>query len=148
MTAHILTPEELALLTLVQNELVPAYGDLPAAGALGAALTVDAYLSERPLLRRPVLTALRAVEAAAGETPFAELNSAERVGILRKVENDDPEAFSDLVKQTYNAYYTRPDVQASLGIDGPPQPLGFELPAFDESRLARVQAMGKLWRDA
>ena len=75
MTARILTPEELALLTLVQNELVPAYGDLPAAGTLGAALTVDAYLAERPQLRRPVLTALRAVEAAAGETPFAELDA-------------------------------------------------------------------------
>ncbi|MDE2867208.1 MAG: gluconate 2-dehydrogenase subunit 3 family protein [Chloroflexota bacterium] len=148
MTAHILTPEELALLTLVQDELVPAYGDLPGAGTLGGALTVDAYLAERPWLRRPVLTALRAVEAAAGETPFAELDSGGRVGILRRVEGEDPEAFTELVKQTYNAYYTRPDVQASLGIDGPPQPLGFELPAFDESRLARVQAMGKLWRDA
>jgi len=148
MTARILTPEELALLTLVQNELVPAYGDLPAAGTLGGALTVDAYLTERPRLRRPVLTALRAVEAAAGETPFAELNSGERVGILRRVEDATPESFTELVKQTYNAYYTRPDVQASLGIDGPPQPLGFELPAFDESRLARVRAMGKLWRDA
>lgn len=148
MTARILTPEELALLTLVQNELVPAYGDLPGAGTLGGALTVDGYLTERPWLRRPVLTALRAVEVAAGETPFAELDSGGRVGILRRVEDATPESFTELVKQTYNAYYTRPDVQASLGIDGPPQPLGFELPAFDESRLARVQAMGKLWRDA
>ncbi|MCY3896506.1 MAG: gluconate 2-dehydrogenase subunit 3 family protein [Chloroflexi bacterium] len=148
MTARIFTPGELALLTLVQDELVPAHGDLPAAGTLGAALSVDAYLAERPLLRRPVLTALRAVEAAAGDSPFAELDSGERVGILRRVEDAMPESFTELVKQTYNAYYTRPDVQASLGIDGPPQPLGFELPAFDESRLARVQAMGKLWRDA
>lgn len=148
MTARILTPEELALLTLVQDELVPAYGDLPAAGTLGGALTVDAYLTERPWLRRPVLTALRAVEAAAGDTPFAELDSRGRQDALQQVEGDDPESFTELVKQTYNAYYTRPDVQASLGIDGPPQPLGFELPAFDESRLARVQAMGKLWRDA
>ena len=73
MTARILTPEELALLTLIQDELVPAHGDLPAAGTLGAALTVDAYLAERPLLRRPVLTALRAVEAAAGEIPMGKL---------------------------------------------------------------------------
>ena len=148
MTARILTPEELALLTLVQDELVPAYGDLPAAGTLGAALTVDAYLTARPQLRRPVLTALRTIEITAGETPFVELDSGRRIGVLRQVENADPESFSELVKQTYNAYYTRPDVQASLGIDGPPQPLGFKLPAFDESRLARVRAMGKLWRDA
>ncbi len=148
MTAHILTPEELALLTLVQNELVPAYGDLPAAGTLGATLTVDAYLAEQPRLRRPLLTALRAIEVRSGKTPFAELDAGRRVEVLRQVENADPESFSELVKQTYNAYYTRPDVQASLGIDGPPQPMGFRLPAFDESRLARVRAMEKLWRDA
>ncbi len=148
MTPRILSPEELGLLTMVQDELVPAHGDLSAAGTLGAAQTVDAYLAERPQLRHPVLTALRAVEVIAGGTPFVELDSERRVDVLRRVECADPESFSELVKQTYNAYYTRPDVQASLGIDGPPQPVGFELPAFDESRLARVRGMGKLWRDA
>ena len=148
MTTRILTPAELELLTLVQDELVPAYGDLLAAGRLGAALTVDAYLADRPQLRRPVLTALRAIEVAAGATTFVAHDSEGRVGILRQVEADDSESFSELVRQTYNAYYTRPDVQATLGIHAPPQPLGFALPAFDESRLARVLAMGKRWRDA
>ncbi len=148
MTPRILTPEELALLSLIQDELVPSYGDLPPAGTLGTAMTVDGYLAERPQLRRPLLTALRAIEVSSGKTPFAELDSGRRVEVLRQVENGDPGSFSELVKQTYNAYYTRPDVQASLGIDGPPQPMGFKLPAFDESRLARVRAMGKLWRDA
>jgi hypothetical protein len=148
MSARILTSEEFALLTLIQDELVPAYGNLPPAGTLGAALTVDAYLAERPRLRRPILTALRTVEVTAGETPFTELDAAKRAEVLRTVEDAEPEPFSELVKQTYNAYYTRTDVQESLGIDSPPQPSGFKLPAFDESRLARVRAMGKLWRDA
>ena len=148
MTMRVLTSEESALLTEVQDELIPAHGDLPAAGTLGAALTVDSYLAEQPPLRRPILTALRAIEVTAGKTPFVELDSNGRVGVLRQVETSDHQSFSELVKQTYNAYYTRPDVQASLGIDSPPQPIGFELPAFDESRLARVRTMGKLWRDA
>ena len=148
MTARILTPTELELLTLAQDELVPAFGGLPAAGTLGAALTVDGYLAERSQLRRPVLTALRAIEVAAGEQSLADRNAAERVAVLRQAEADAPQAFAELVRQTYNAYYTRPDVQATLGIDQPPQPAGFELPAFDESRLARVRTMGKLWRDA
>ena len=148
MTARILTLAELELLTLVQNELVPAFDALPAAGTLGVALTLDGYLAERSKLRRPVLTALRAIEVAAGGEPLADRTSADRVAVLRQAEADAPEAFAELVRQTYNAYYTRRDVQATLGIDGPPQPVGFELPAFDESRLARVRAMGKLWRDA
>lgn len=148
MTPRILTPTELDLLMLVQDELVPAFAGLPAAGRLGAALTVDVFLAERPALRRPVLTALRAIETAAGEQPLADRDSAGRAAVLRQVEADAPEAFAELVRQTYNAYYTRSDVQATLGIDQPPQPAGFELPAFDESRLARVRAMGKRWRDA
>ncbi len=148
MTMRVLTPAESALLTVVQDELIPAYGDLPAAGTLGAALTVDAYLAEQPQLRRLILTVLRVIEVSAGETSFSELDTSGRVKVLRQVESSNPQPFSELVKQTYNAYYTRPDVQASLGIDSPPQPLGFELPAFDDSRLARVRTMGKLWRDA
>ena len=148
MTMRILLPAELELLTLVQDELVPACGDLPGAGALGTALTVDGYLAERPQLRRPLLTALRAIEVAAGEQPIADLDPADRAAVLRRAEAHAPDAFAELVRQTYNAYYTRPDVQATLGVDEPPQPAGFELPAFDETRLARVRAMGKLWRDA
>ncbi len=148
MTMRVLTSEESALLTEVQDELIPAYGDLPAAGTLGTALTVDAYLAEQPQLRRLILTVLRVIEVTAGKTSFSELDASGRVKVLRQVESSNPQPFSELVKQTYNAYYTRPDVQASLGIDSPPQPLGFELPAFDDSRLARVRAMGKLWRDA
>lgn len=148
MTARILTRAELELLTLIQDELIPAYGTLSAAGTLGAALTVDGYLADRPQLRRPLLTALRAVEVAAGDQPLQDRESSERVAILQQVEAGQPEAFSELLRQTYNAYYTRPDVQATLGIDEPPQPKGFDLPAFDASRLARVRAMGKLWRDA
>ena len=148
MTLRILTPTEFDLLVVVQDELVPTFGGLPAAGTLGAALTVDGFLAERPELRRPVLGALRAIEVAAGAPALSDLDPSDRVAVLRQVEANAPEAFAELVRQTYNAYYTRPDVQATLGIEGPPQPEGFELPAFDESRLARVRAMGKLWRDA
>lgn len=148
MTARILTPTELELLTLVQNELVPAFGALPAAGTLGAASTVDGYLAERPGLRRPVLSGLRAIEIATGDQPLADRDPADRVNVLQQAEADAPEAFGELVRQTYNAYYTRPDVQATLGIVEPPQPAGFKLPPFDESRLARVRTMGKRWRDA
>ena len=148
MTARVLTTAELELLTQVQDELVPAYGTLPGAGSLGAGLTVDGYLAERPRLRRPVLTALRAIEVAVGDQLLADCDPRGRVAVLQEAETHKPEAFAELVRQTYNAYYTRPDVQATLGIDAPPQPAGFELPAFDESRLARVRTMGKLWRDA
>ncbi len=148
MTAQVLTAAELALLTAVQDELVPAARSMPAAGALGAARAVDGYLAARPELRRAVLGALRAVDAAAGARPFAALGRNQRLAALRRVEADAPYDFHELVRQTYNAYYTHPQVQAKLGIDRPPQPRGYELPPFDPQRTARVRGMGKLWRDA
>ena len=92
MTARILTPTELELLTLVQNELVPAFGALPAAGTLGAASTVDGYLAERPGLRRPVLSGLRAIEIAAADQPLVDRDPADRVNVLQQAEADAPEA--------------------------------------------------------
>ena len=61
----ILTTEQLALLEAIQNRLIPAQDGMPGAGDAGCPMTIDRFLSERPALRRTVIAALNAVEAAA-----------------------------------------------------------------------------------
>ena len=61
----ILTAEQLALLEAIQNRLIPAQDGMPGAGDAGCPMTIDRFLSERPALRRTVIAALNAVEAAA-----------------------------------------------------------------------------------
>ena len=158
----ILTVEQLALLEAIQNRLIPAQDEMPGAGDVGCANTLDRFLSERPALRRPVLAALGAVEAAAGaraqpsveddaestHAAFAGLAEAEQDAALRAVESARPELFQMLLGQTYTAYYTNPAVLLILGWK-PPQPEGFPTPPpFDEALLANVKRRGKVWRDA
>ena len=159
---EILTAEQLALLAAIQNRLIPALDEMPSAGDAGCPNTIDRFLSERAALRRPVLAALHAIEAAAGERPqasaeddaastyvaFLALSETERDEVLRAVELAHEDLFYTLLDQTYTAYYTNPAVLLILGWN-PPQPEGFPTPPpFDEALLSNVKQRGKIWRDA
>ena len=158
----ILTARQLALLAAIQDRLIPAQDEMPAAGSVGCAGTVDRFLNERPALRRPIFAALSAVEAAAGRcaqamaedeadvthVAFLALSGTERDAVLSAVEAAHPDVFKELLHQTYTAYYTNPAVLLILGWN-PPQPEGFPTPPpFDEALLENVKQRGKLWRDA
>jgi hypothetical protein len=174
----VLSGAQLALLGAIQDRLVPNAGAVPGAGELGCAARVDEYLAERPGLRLALLGILQAIEieaAAAREIAAPQAIEGERAGgreasegadddtrpvflalrpeqrdaVLRAVEVSAPVGFRALVRQTYNAYYTHPVVQAAVGNTSPtPQPGGFPVERFDAARLARVKAAGRRWRDA
>lgn len=145
-----LDPARLQLLTAVQDRLIPREGEMPGAGEIGGAEVVAGYLRERPALQEDITTALDAIEATSGgQGPFGDLAGDDKDAVLRKVEAELPAEFETLWRQTYNSYYTNPAIQEKLGAGAlPPQPQGYMLPAFDESRLDAVKSRGKLWRDA
>jgi hypothetical protein len=113
---------------------------------LGLAGKVDAELAGAPGVRRAYLDGLLAIEAA-GERPFGELDVEEREAALRSVEVAHPVFFAALVEHAYRFYYTDPRVQRAVGpTDGPPQPRGHELPAFDERLLTILRKREPFWR--
>jgi len=68
--------------------------------------------------------------------------------ILHAIETQNPIFFSELVRQTYNGYYTTPQVLRLIGTEGrPPQPLGYELEKGNLELLKKVQDRGQIWRD-
>jgi hypothetical protein len=119
------------MLTAVLDTLLPGDADWPSAGSLdGMAVEAEAA---------PILAALPAGFAAGDEAT------------LRAVEAAQPAAFERLVAAVYLAYYTHPAVRAALervtGYEArPPQPLGYELPPFDESLLATQRKRAPFWR--
>ncbi len=148
---------QLRLLTAVQDRFIPREGDMPGAGELGGAQVVSGYLRERPALHRDIAAALEAVaaksngQATAESEPaaFARLEDSDKDAVLRQVEAEMPREFETLWKQTYNSYYTNEAIQQKLGAGAlPPQPHGYVMPAFDESRLDAVKKRAKGWRDA
>ncbi|MBV8913186.1 MAG: hypothetical protein JOZ05_09135 [Acetobacteraceae bacterium] len=73
-------------------------------------------------------------------------------GALRKLEAQFPEVFDRLVRAAYLAYYTNPDIRRVLEqVAGyparPPQPLGYELPPFDDAMLDRQRRAPPIWRE-
>ena len=121
------------MLTALLDTLLPGDADWPSAGSLdGMAVEAEAA---------PILAALPASFAAGDEET------------LRAVEAAQPAAFERLVSAVYLAYYTHPAVRAVLervtGYEArPPQPLGYELPPFDESLLETQRKRAPFWRPA
>ncbi len=143
----VLTAEQHDLLERVQARLIPAEGERPSAAESGCPAAVDGYLALRPELRRPVLGALQAIAAAAGAEGFAALDESAQYESLRLVEGTHPNEFAELVRETYNAYYSNPAVLERLGAPGPPQPHGYATPPpLDPDRLEAVRRRGRLWK--
>jgi len=71
---------------------------------------------------------------------------------LRLVEAAHPAAFERAVAAVYIAYYTDPAVRDAVErVTGypnrPPQPLGYELPPFDERLLDQQKQRAPFWRE-
>jgi len=143
-----------ATLTAWVATLIPADGDRPDAGALGAAEYIDATVSKVPSLRPALLTALDLVERIAqtkAHKAFAECSADERELLLREFQRDgDADSFQMISDFTYEAYYGHPDVLAALeattGWKGLGPMKGGPMKPFDPSLLARVKALPPRWR--
>jgi hypothetical protein len=128
-------------LEAVLDTLLPGDGDWPAAGALdGVAAQVAADVAPDALL-------------AALPDDFALRDADAREAALRRLEAGEPAVFERLVAAAYLAYYTHDAVRAVLerrtGYEArPPQPLGYDLPPFDEALLEKQRRRAPFWRDA
>jgi len=138
--------DDFGWLVPVLDTLLPANGELPAAGAMGLVgeVLLDAqwapefaesldWLSER----------LPATFAASGLD--------ERVEVLSALETAEPRIFANIVNLAYNAYYTNPQVLALIERESgftatPPQPGGYELEPFDPAILATISQREPFWR--
>jgi len=135
------------LLPALLDTLLPGDGaDWPAAGAHGVAARMDDLAAGAPGGSEALAAVLEALPA-----DFESRPPEDRETLLRRIDADDPDRFARVVTAAYNAYYTDPAVRDVIerltGYENrPPQPLGYDLPPFDESLLDAVKARGPIWR--
>jgi hypothetical protein len=128
-------------LAALLDTLLPGDADWPAAATLdGLAAQVAEDIAPAHLL-------------AALPVGFAGLDADRREAAVQGLEAAQPAAFERLVAAAYLAYYTHDAVRAVLerltGYEArPPQPLGYELPPFDETLLETQKRRAPFWRDA
>ena len=142
---------ELSLLSDVLDVIIPADGSLDGAGTLGVAQYVDGIVGKSTELRPSFASGIEAIEIVTNErftTTFAQLSQDQKVAVLQAVEGMEPKFFGELVRQTYNGYYTHPKIREHLGEDArPPQPEGYSLEPMDLNLLEGVKSRGQVYRD-
>ncbi len=145
-TNDIFSDSQRDLLTAALNRIVPATGEMPAAGDLGVAAFVESVASETTVRRRLFLDGLVRIELAASERggSFQSLSPETQTDALRAVESGTPEFFQQLVTQTYRGYYTNERVMELLSYRVPNREDYNPLP-FDESLLEPVRQRGQKW---
>jgi hypothetical protein len=150
----VLDPDRAEALRAWVSTLIPARGERPAAGEVGAAEYVDATVFLTPRLRGVLLDGIDTVEQLAQKLVgrrFAEADPTEQVDVLRAFEANDPlDAFPMVRDLTYEAYYANPRVldvlERETGWRYEVAFSGGELEPFDEDLLARMKALPPRWR--
>ena len=140
--SSILTPELTEVCSIVLDRLIPAHGNLPAAGALGMTRFVDDVMRDAPHLRQPILDILHQVHQAAksGGDGFS---NADLDVLLARLEGERKPAFDVLLQVTYTGYYGHPAVHREIGWSAPQASEGHE--TFDSSLLDDVRQMGPVY---
>jgi hypothetical protein len=150
----LLNAERAAVLRAWVDTLIPATGERPAAGDVGAAEYVDATVFLATRLRGVLLDGIDTVDRLAVERvgrPFAECSPAARTDVLRAFEAADPLAAFPMVRDlTYEAYYAHPRVLEALervtGWRYETAIAGAEMEPFDERLLERMRAAAPRYR--
>ena len=145
-TNEIFSDTQRTLLAAILNRIIPADGEMPAAGDLGIADFVESVAAGAPASSRRFLEGLVSIELAAAERggTFASLSPADQVGALQAVESEAPEFFQQLVTQTYRGYYTNETVTELLSYRAPNRQDYNPLP-FNESLVEPVRQRGQIW---
>ena len=150
----VLDPDRAETLRAWVSALIPARGERPAAGEVGAAEYVDGTVFLTPRLRGVLLDGIDTVEQLAQKLVgcrFAEASTPEQAEVLRAFEANDPlDAFPMVRDLTYEAYYANPRVlevlERETGWRYDVAFSGGELEPFEEDMLARMRAVPPRWR--
>ena len=138
------------VLSAVMDLIVPAVDELPGAGEMGLADAAEEFAGKEGkygVALARVMDALSLEPSARAEGGFAALDEEQRLSALRVLEANMPGYFDDFVDLVYIVYYSDERVHKRIGWrNGPLQPLGWELPAWDPSVLETVSKRDPFWR--
>ena len=150
----VVDPDRAGVLRAWVSTLIPANGERPAAGDVGAAEYVDATVFLTPRLRGVLLDGIDTVDQLALNLVgrrFADATAPSRAEVLRRFEANDPlDSFPMVRDLTYEAYYAHPRVldvlERETGWRYEVAFSGGDLEPFDESMLAQMRKVPPRWR--
>ena len=146
---QVFSPAQRLLLTEVINRIIPAKDTLPGAGDLGIAAFIEDTAAKSPELTRLFNDGLAKIGVAVGRDSagrFGSLSNTAKDDLLRSIETAIPVFFDQLVLQTYNGYYTSPEVFDLIGYTMPKlAPEGSQPELLDVSLLDQQRKREPFW---
>jgi len=146
-----LGPGQREALRAAMDEIIPSTDGMPAASAAGGVDYLECVCQQELEIRvdlQQTLTVLGQLSEANFHAAFAGISSMQRVEILTELETQSPEIFAKLRDLVYESYYTQPSVWKLIGYElHPTNESGPHMKPFDDSVLARVRKMPKLYRE-
>ena len=147
---RVLTDQQLALLTAVVDRIIPPEGEMPGAAEMGLPGFIEGVLVAQMAIRSQFIQGLAQIGIAAsakGQGDFEGLSGEDQDSALREVEAANSAFFDELVRQTYNGYYTNREVFQKLGIPEASAPdSGRQPELLDVTLLERQRQRAPFWR--
>ena len=135
-------PPDRRMLALVLDRLIPADGQMPAAGELGIAGVIEDAMGVAPHLRSHIA---RLFATLPDDVAFGQWTPSEADAALGQLEASQRDSFDILLQAAYVGYYGHPTIQNLLGwVD--PVDTGYQAPQFDATSLDDLQLTG--WQES
>ena len=130
-------------LKIAMDEIIPANEKMPSASEIGSVSYVIKIIDELPDLAPLFVTGINEIETrslANSNSGFSGITKEERIDILKKFEQSEPELFKVLKDFTYESYYTSEQIYELIKYEAyPTGTSGPEMNPFDGKLLDRVK---------
>jgi hypothetical protein len=138
-------------LKTVMDLIIPASDDMPSASEAGGLTYLENLMRHSKDTAADISKELDVVDAFSErtfQTPFGQLQRNDQIAVLKEMEDKALPVFDALRAYVYESYYTQPAIWKQIGYEFyATDHSGPHLAPFDDSLLADVRKMPKLYRD-
>ncbi len=138
-------------LKTVMDLIIPASDGMPSASEAGGLTYLENLVQRNKDAATDITKGLDVAEAFSERSfnrSFSQLEKNDQMAVLKEMENTAPGVFDALRAYVYESYYTQPAIWKLIGYElYPTDHMGPHLKPFDDSLVANVRKMPKLYRD-
>ena len=150
--AHVLEANTQSTLQTIMDLIIPEGNVMPSASQVGGLTYLEALMQRDKVVAADITKGLAVAQAFSErsfEKPFGALTQQEQIAVLQQMEADANGVFDLLRAYVYESYYMQPAIWKLIGYElYPTDHMGPHLKPFDESLIADVRKLPKLYRDA
>jgi hypothetical protein len=150
--ANALPQDTRHVLKTIMDLIIPASDGMPSASEAGGLVYLENLMQRDKNAATDITKGLDVANAFSERSfkrPFSKLEKNDQIAVLKEMEDTALGVFDALRAYVYESYYTQPTIWKLIDYElYPTNQMGPHLKPFDDSLLANVRKMSKLYRDA